>query len=65
MKQKPKKEFIEVEGRTIEEAIKKALKELRLPRGKVEIKVLREPKQGLFGLEGKTNALIRVEKKLS
>ena len=51
---------VEVEGRTVEEAIKKALKELRLPREKVKIEVLSEEEKGLFGMPGAKPAKIRV-----
>ncbi len=51
---------VEVEGRTTEEAIKKALKELKLPRKKVKIEVLSEEKKGLFGMPGAKPAKIRV-----
>ncbi len=51
---------IEVEGRTIEEAIKKALKQLKLPRDKVKIEVLSEEKRGLFGMPGAKPAKVRV-----
>jgi spoIIIJ-associated protein len=51
---------VEVEGRTIEEAIKKALKELKLPRKKVRIEVLSEEKKGLFGMPGAKPAKVRV-----
>ncbi len=33
---------IEVEGKTVEEAVKKVLKELKLPRDRVKIEVLSE-----------------------
>lgn len=52
--------FIEVEGITVEEAIKKALQELKLPRSKVKIKVLAEGEKGLFGMSGAKPAKIRV-----
>jgi len=51
---------IEVEGKTTEEAIKKALKELKLPRNKVKIEVLSEEAKGLFGMPGAKPAKIRV-----
>lgn len=51
---------IEVEGKSVEEAIKKALKELKIPRGKVKIEVLSEEKKGLFGMPGAKPAKIRV-----
>lgn len=51
---------IEVEGKTVEEAVKKALKELKLRRDKVKIEVLSEEKKGLFGMPGEKPAKIRV-----
>ncbi|MGA2775149.1 MAG: Jag N-terminal domain-containing protein [Candidatus Omnitrophota bacterium] len=51
---------IEVEGKTVAEAIKKALKELKVPRDKVKIEVLSEEEKGLFGMEGAKPAKIRV-----
>lgn len=54
------KSSIEVEGKTIEEAIKKALKELKLPRSKVKIEVLAEEEKGLFGMPGAKLAKIKV-----
>lgn len=55
-----KKISIEVEGSTLEEAIKKALQQLNLPRGKVNIKILSEEKKGLFGMPGAKPAKVRV-----
>ena len=54
-----KVKFIEVEGKTVAEAIKKALQELRLPRNRVKIESLTEEKKGLFGMEGAKPAKIR------
>jgi len=51
---------IEVEGKSVEEAIKKALKELKLTRDKVKIEVLSEEKRGLFGMPGAKLAKVRV-----
>ena len=51
---------IEVEGKSVEEAIKKALKELKLTRDKVKIVVLSEEKRGLFGMPGAKLAKVRV-----
>lgn len=51
---------IEVEGGTVEEAIKKALKELNLARDKVKIEVLSEEEKGLFGMAGAKLAKIKV-----
>ena len=54
------KTSIEVKGTTVAEAIKKALKELKLPRAKVTIEVLAEEEKGLFGMPGAKPAKIRV-----
>ena len=51
---------IEVEGRTVEEAIKSALKELKLPRNKLKIVVQSEGEKGLFGMPGAKPAKIKV-----
>lgn len=51
---------IEVEGKTVEEAIKKALKELKISRDKVKIEVLSEEEKGLFGMPGAKPAKVRV-----
>ena len=51
---------IEVKGKTIEEAIKKALKQLKLPRKKVKIEVVSEEEKGLFDMPGARPAKVRV-----
>ncbi len=51
---------IEVEGKTVEEAIKKALAALKLPREKVKIEVLSEEEKGLFGMPGAKPAKVRI-----
>ncbi len=50
----------EFEGKTVEEAIKKALQELKLPRQRVKIEVLSEEQKGLFGMSGSKPAKVRV-----
>jgi spoIIIJ-associated protein len=55
-------EFSEKWGRSVEEAVELALKDLRLDREQVEIVVLEEPAKGFFGLGSKL-AKVRVEKK--
>ncbi len=55
-----KARYVEVEGKTVEEAIKKALQELKLPRNCVKIESLAEEKKGLFGMPGAKPAKIRV-----
>ncbi|MBU1727561.1 MAG: Jag N-terminal domain-containing protein [Candidatus Omnitrophica bacterium] len=54
------KSSIEVEGATVEEAIQKALKELKLARNKVKIEVLSDEQKGLFGMPGAKPAKVRV-----
>ena len=51
---------IEVEASTVEEAIKKALKQLKVPRSKVKIEVLSDEEKGLFGMPGAKPAKVRV-----
>jgi len=55
-----KAKYVEVEGKTVEEAIEKALQELKLPRNRVKIESLTEEKKGLFGMAGAKPAKIRV-----
>ncbi len=51
---------IEFEGCTVEEAIKKALDQLKVPRKKLKIEVLSEGEKGLFGMSGAKHAKVRV-----
>ncbi len=53
-------ESIEVEAKTIEDALKIALGRLGSTKDKVEVRILREPKKGLFGMEGAQSAKIKV-----
>jgi len=55
-----RKTSIEIEGKTVEEAVKIALKELKLPRKQVKIEVLSEEEKGLFGMAGAKPAKVRV-----
>jgi len=55
-----KVKYVEVEGKTVEEAIEKALQELKLPRNRVKIESLSEEKKGLFGMAGAKSAKVRV-----
>ena len=57
---KQKKQAIEVEAKTIEDAIKQALETLHAKKQQVEIEVLKEEHKGLFGMEGADLAKIRV-----
>ena len=51
---------IEAEGKTVEEAIEKALQVLKLPRKRVRVETLSEEKKGLFGMPGAKPAKVRV-----
>ncbi len=55
-----KKTYVEITGKTVEDAVKKALLELRIPRSRVKIEVLSEEEMGLFGMEGARPAKVRV-----
>ncbi|MCM0647021.1 protein jag [Clostridium swellfunianum] len=55
--------IIEMTGRTVEEAIKNALQELKLTEDKIEVEVLDEGSKGLFKLIGAKPARIRVKVK--
>ncbi|MFV8826183.1 RNA-binding cell elongation regulator Jag/EloR [Alkalihalobacterium sp. APHAB7] len=50
-------------GKTIEEAIEKALVELNTTREEVEVQVVEEPQKGFFGLFGGKPAVVEVELK--
>jgi spoIIIJ-associated protein len=54
---------IEVEGATVKEAIKKALKQLGVKKEQAIIEILSEEKKGLFGMEGAKPAKIRARLK--
>ncbi|MDD2680044.1 MAG: Jag N-terminal domain-containing protein [Candidatus Omnitrophica bacterium] len=51
---------IEIEGKTVQDAIKKALQQLQLPRTKVKVEILAEEAKGLFGMPGAKPAKVRV-----
>ena len=51
---------IEVEGKTIKEAIQKALHQLGVTRDEVKVKVLCEGTSGLFGMEGIKQVKVKV-----
>jgi spoIIIJ-associated protein len=51
---------MEIEGATVEDAIKKALEVLGVSREDIDVKVVSEEKRGLFGMEGAKPAKIIV-----
>jgi len=56
---------IEVEGQTVEEAIKKATEVLNVARESIIVKVVSEEKKGLFGMGGAKPAKIKATLKNS
>ena len=54
------KNSIEVEGKTVEDAINKAIKKLGVSRESLSIKIVCEEQKGLFGMEGAKLAKIKV-----
>lgn len=54
---------IEIEGSTVEDAIKKALVMMKVSRDELDVKVVCEEKRGLFGMEGAKPAKIKVSLK--
>jgi spoIIIJ-associated protein len=47
-------------GRTVDEAVEEALKELRLQKEDVTVEILSEPSKGLFGIFGAKDAKVKV-----
>jgi spoIIIJ-associated protein len=60
---RPSDSGIEVSARTVEQAIEKALEQLRLSRDEVDVEVVREGSRGLLGLLSE-DALVRVSPKM-
>lgn len=56
---------IEVEGHTVEEAIKRATEIFNVSRENIIVKVVSEEKKGLFGMEGARPAKIKATLKKS
>jgi spoIIIJ-associated protein len=51
---------IDIDGFTVEDAIQKALKILKVSRDSIHVKVVCEEKKGLFGMGGSKPAKIKV-----
>jgi spoIIIJ-associated protein len=64
-KQERKRKQVEFEfdGRTIEEALEKALAALKVDREDLDVRVLSEEEKGLFGMAGGKPARIQVKLK--
>lgn len=51
---------IEAEGRNTKEAISLALKRLGVSKNRVKVQILSEERKGLFGMEGASQAKVKV-----
>jgi spoIIIJ-associated protein len=51
---------VEVEGKTVQEAVEKALGELKAKRNEVKIEILCDEEKGLFGMPGAKLAKVKV-----
>lgn len=51
---------LEIEGKTVEEAVEKAVNSLKVDKKDLKVRVVSEEKKGLFGMEGSKPAKIRV-----
>ncbi|GAB4028661.1 MAG: protein jag [Elusimicrobiota bacterium] len=56
---------LKIEGKTVSEAVEKAMAELQLNREQIEVEILDEGKKGVFGIGGKSAVVIVREKKWS
>ncbi|MFH0753483.1 MAG: Jag N-terminal domain-containing protein [Candidatus Omnitrophota bacterium] len=56
----PTGKSFEFEGKTVEDAILKAMVSLNVPRETLKIKIVCEEQRGLFGMEGVKQAKIKV-----
>lgn len=54
---------VEKTGKTVDEALQEALKELNLTQDQVDVEIVDEPKKGLLGLIGSRKAKVRVTSK--
>ncbi len=54
------KKSLEIEGSTVEVAIKKALEKLKVSRKEITVKIVSEEQKGLFGMQGAKPAKIIV-----
>lgn len=51
---------VETEGKTIDQAVKRALEQLNRTREEIEVEILEEPTKGILGILGSRQAKIRV-----
>ena len=55
-----KDKALEFDGKTFNEAVRKAMVSLKVTRSQLKIKILSEEQRGLFGMDGAKPAKIRV-----
>ena len=55
-----KENKLEIEGKTVEEAVKIGLEKLNVSRDQVKIEILCDEEKGLFGMPGAKMAKVRV-----
>jgi len=56
---------VEISAKTVDEAIKIALKQLELQENEVNIEILEQPSKGFLGFLGNKNAVVSVEEKFN
>ncbi len=56
--------ILEIEGKSVEDAIATATQQLKLPREKLEIEIIAKGSSGIFGIVGTKKAKIRVKTKV-
>ena len=56
--------ILEIEGKSVEDAIAEACRQLKLPREKLEIEIIAKGSSGIFGIVGTKKAKIRVTTKV-
>ena len=57
-------EAIQKTGKTVDEAVEEALKELKISREDAEIEVIEEGSRGFLGMFGAKEAVVKVKKKI-
>lgn len=58
-------EAIQKTGKTVDEAVEEALKELKISREDAEIEVIEEGSRGFLGMFGAKEAVVKVKKNLT
>ena len=56
---------LEKSGKTVDDAVNEALKEMNLTRDEVEITIIEEGSKGFLGMFGAKNAIVKVKRKFN